>query len=269
MSSLASSETTQSSLNSKPYTKYAQTNLQLFNQLCSEGYSSTELSLIFSAYQLATSIYTGWLRPSGKTFIAHLVGTASILSSLHAPAPVVAAGLLHAAYFSGNLAGKKKRGISEAKRKQLMIQTVGSEVEAYITRYTDMKWNKQTIPTIYANLDSLDPIDRDVVLMRLANELEEYLDFGLLYCAQAKQEKYTNHSDHLVVEIAEKLGFPSLAVELKTMYKETATAKIPLELRNHGGQKSTLLLVPHGKKQLLGALKNIIVRNLGRLRFSG
>ncbi|NJL09589.1 MAG: hypothetical protein HC908_03480 [Calothrix sp. SM1_7_51] len=64
---------------------FAQTNIQLFNQLHREGYSSTDLSLIANAYSLAMELFTGTFRPSKKTFIAHLVGTASILASLHAP----------------------------------------------------------------------------------------------------------------------------------------------------------------------------------------
>lgn len=75
--------------------QYAQTNLQLFNQLRLNGYSNTELACIFNAYKLVVSLYTACFRPSGKTFIAHLVGTATILSFLRAPASVVAAGLLH------------------------------------------------------------------------------------------------------------------------------------------------------------------------------
>ncbi|NEQ88200.1 MAG: HD domain-containing protein [Moorea sp. SIO2I5] len=170
MSSLNSSEIAQKPQRTQPCVKYAQTNIQLFNQLYSDGYSGTELSCVFNAYQLAATLYTGCFRASGKPFIAHLVGTASILSSLHTPVEVVAAGLLHAAYLSGDF-GDNKKGITEVKRQNL-ISVVGGKVEGYITRYTALKWNSDTIPVIYNRLDSLDPLDHKALLIRLANELE-------------------------------------------------------------------------------------------------
>ena len=70
---------------------YAQTNVQLFNQLQSEGYSARDRELVRLAYEFAMGLFTGLFLPSGKTFIDHLVGTASILTSLHVPVEVVAA----------------------------------------------------------------------------------------------------------------------------------------------------------------------------------
>jgi hypothetical protein len=40
---------------------YAQTNIQLFNQLHREGYSKAELNLIRNAYELARQLSTGHL----------------------------------------------------------------------------------------------------------------------------------------------------------------------------------------------------------------
>ena len=70
---------------------YAQTNIQLFKQLHGDGYSATELALICDAYRLAIRLYSGYFLASGRTEIAHVVGTASILGVLKVPAPVVAA----------------------------------------------------------------------------------------------------------------------------------------------------------------------------------
>ena len=81
---------------------YAQTNIQLFNQLQREGYGAADLEAVARAYDLAIALTTGRFRASGKTFIAHLVGTAGILGSLKAPGPLVVAGLLHAAYAAGD-----------------------------------------------------------------------------------------------------------------------------------------------------------------------
>lgn len=255
---------------------YAQTNLQLFNQLRRDGYSNTDLSCILNAYKLVMCLFTGCFRSSGKTFIAHLVGTASILSSLHVPAMVVAAGLIHAAYANGDF-GDGGKGISDAKREQLR-RAVGQEVEEYVAKYTAMQWNEQTIPAIRDRLDALAPIDRDVLLIRLANELEEYLDLGILYCGEVKHQQYINHDRHLMVEMAEKLGFPTLAGELARVLRETALAEIPMELRYHCGENSSFLIAPSSYQRRLEVafyhwlvsglryLRSAIVRRLRYLR---
>ena len=255
---------------------YAQTNIQLFNQLRHDGYSNTEINCILNAYKLAMCLFTGCFRPSGKTFIAHLVGTASILSFIHLPAEVVAAGLIHAAYASCDF-GNGEKGISDAKREQIR-RAVGEQVEEYVVRYKALKWNEHTIPAIRDRLDTLKPIDRDVLLIRLANELEEHLDLGLLYCGDGKYQKYINHSGDIIVDIAEKLGFPTLSVELARVFRETASNKIPLELRNSSAQNSSFLLAPKSYQKRLSVvlhhrfikeyshLLHTIVRKLGHLR---
>ena len=111
---------------------YAQTNIQLFNQLKRDSYSDAELACIRNAYELAMRLFTGLYRASGKTFIAHIVGTASILSSLHAPAEVVTAGVLHAAYKHGDF-GNWAKGVSDAKREQVR-RAFGDKVEEYVAR---------------------------------------------------------------------------------------------------------------------------------------
>src|SRR5688572_20530292 len=84
-----------SHLEGKAVHSYAQTNIQLFNQLRGDGYSKADLGLVRDAYELAMLLFSGRFQPSGKSFIAHVVGTASILAWHRLPAPVVAAGLLH------------------------------------------------------------------------------------------------------------------------------------------------------------------------------
>ncbi len=257
MSTTTSSQTPSNSERFKlPNTKYAQTNLQLFSQLSSEGYSDAEVSLILSAYKAATYLFTGWFRPSGKTFIAHLVGTASILASFRFPAKVVAAGLLHAAYSSGSFGNTDQKGIIAAKR-QWLIQAVGSEVEEYITRYKVLEWNNNNISVISQGLDSLEPIEREVLLMRLANELEEYQDLGLLYCPKAKHERYSERH-HQIVEMAEKLGFPMLASEFRQAKLEKASITVVQKLYYSECKKGSFLISSPCQKSALTKIQESI-----------
>lgn len=227
---------------------YAQTNLQLFNQLRQQGYSDAELQEIFKAYQLTIELFTGQFRASGKTFIAHLVGTASILGRLQASSKLVATGLLHAAYSQGDFGGIGRYGISPAKQKRVRDR-VGKEIEEYIARYTALKWNENTIVEIHQSIDRFS--DRDVLLIRLANELEEYLDFGIIYCGDSKQQQYSNHQNNLIVEIAEKLGYPTLAVELANAFTETTLTQIPSQLCNPTEQYRSALVPPNSYQRKL------------------
>ncbi|NJN87055.1 MAG: hypothetical protein HC881_13125 [Leptolyngbyaceae cyanobacterium SL_7_1] len=136
----------------------AQSNLQLLSQLQREGYSDDDLKKIAAAYDLALQLFTGYFRGNGKSFIAHLVGTASILASVQAPIEVVAAGLLHAAYIWGNF-GTGQSGKDKAKCHRIRA-VAGWEVESYITNYDAIEWNPQAIALLNQTLDQLHSRDR-------------------------------------------------------------------------------------------------------------
>src|SRR5262245_36892149 len=122
---------------------YAQTNLQLFTQLEKDGYSATELALICDAYALAMRLYSGYFLASGRTEIAHNVGTASILGVLKAPAPVVAAGLIHNAYDNGDF-GSHRYGVTAAKRK-VIIHILGEDVERYVQKFHILRTQRPSL----------------------------------------------------------------------------------------------------------------------------
>ncbi len=248
---------------------YAQTNIQLYNQLLREGYSKEEIGLVFNAYSLAIRLFTGLYRPSGNTFVSHLVGTASILASLRVPINLVTAGLLHAAYIHGDFGIITISPLSNIKRK-VIRDTAGEEVEEYIARYTGLKWSLKEIPAIRDRLDRLSPIDRDVLLIRLANELEDNLNLGALYCSNAERRKpYLERCGPIMVDMAEKLGFPILASELTRVLGETASAEITEELRSINRPDRAHLIPPKSyQKRLPMYLNGIFLKGLSRLRKS-
>jgi (p)ppGpp synthase/HD superfamily hydrolase len=228
---------------------YAQTNIQLFNQLHREGYRAVDLEAVVSAHELMIALMTGQFRASGKTFIAHLVGTASILVSVHAASPMVAAALLHAAYSVGDF-GDDRLGVSDAKRARVR-SAVGEQVEDYVWRYHNLPWDNQTIGAVSNSLDHMAAIERDVVLIRLANELEDFLDFGILYCGDQKRS-WTSGSGRcqLMIGMARNLGFPGLADELQRTIDEAATAVVPRELLRPNARNASFLLMPQSCQRL-------------------
>lgn len=219
---------------------YAQTNVQLFNQLQSEGYSKKDRERVREAYEFAMRLFTGLFLPSGKTFIDHLVGTASILASLHVSADLVIAGLIHAAYLHGNFGGIRK-GISKATRKRVR-RAVGEEVEEYVVRYERMPWDPKILPMLRGTIDKLSSIDRDVLLMRLANDLEHNLDLGSLY--RDDWRAYIQRAGPDMVSIAEKLGFSSLSAEMTSVFRDIVLTQTLMEPRIRTSEPNAFLIVP-------------------------
>jgi hypothetical protein len=208
--------------------RYAQTNVQWINQLRAEGYSQPAIEFAWQSYQFALQLFAGQYLPSGKPFIDHFIGTASILTSLQLPMKVVVAGLIHAAYRYGDF-GAAGIGISQSKREQI-VSAVGDEIETYLARYEKGDWSLRNLATLFDGLDELPTLDRDVLLIRLASELERCLDLGELYFPdiekrRAAQQKFVESSAPLWVRIADRLGFALLAAELKTVFGEMAASQ--------------------------------------------
>jgi hypothetical protein len=222
---------------------YAQNNLQLFSQLFQLGYSHTEIIHIVEAYHLATQLFTCLYRPSYKCFVSHLVGTASILSTLRAPVALIAAGLLHAAYFRG-VFGEDHKGISESKRNQ-MRSVVGPETEAYIARYMTLPWTGSMISSLQRDTAQLSDFDRNVVILRLANELEDHLDLAILYGPNIeKRIARINRIGHLLIDLSQKLGVPVLGKEFERVFNESLAREIPLELRRTSSSYDSFSTIP-------------------------
>lgn len=222
---------------------YAQTHIQLFRQLDAAGYPEGDQRAIGKGYSLAARLCSGQYRPSGKPNVDHLIGTASILCSLHQPIEVIAAGLLHSVYTHGDF-GTLRRGIADNKR-ELVRQAVGAPAEAYVARYTSLEWDRSAIAGYLSRLSLLTPFDRTVLLMRLADRLEDTLDGGDLYCANAQQRLGNlEHVGGPMVTLATLLGFPSLAAELNDAFASLRSAPLPEGLQNAGNPTRVYQLVP-------------------------
>jgi (p)ppGpp synthase/HD superfamily hydrolase len=209
---------------------HAQTNIQLFNQLERAGYGHADLARVRDAYALSMRLFTGCFRRCGKTFISHLVGTASILADLHTEAPIVAAGLLHSAYSHGEF-GTGARGASEAKRRQVRL-VVGERAEVLVARYTSMPWHGEAIPDPHQNLPAVGSIERELLLMRLANELEDHLDLGGLYSGETRRRREIIQSYlFLCTGMAERLGYPELSTALSRAFEDTLSVELPEDLQ--------------------------------------
>lgn len=245
---------------------YAQTNIQLYRQLGELGYPAADVAMVARAYQVGMRLLSGVYRGSGKPFVAHLVGTASILASLRARAPMVAAGLLHAAYTHGEF-GNGWRGMSPAKRADVR-RAVGEEIEDLVARYTELRWHAETIGAIRQRMDTMPPAERDVLLIRLANELEDHLDLGVLYIDDAERRREYMRA-HLVscIEMADRLGAPELAVALAATFGDIEKSEVPAGLRRP--ETESFLVPPSSHRRRLRIVVSHFIDRLRRRCLEG
>jgi (p)ppGpp synthase/HD superfamily hydrolase len=236
---------------------YAQTNIQLFNQLRHAGYSQMELRLVRDAYELAMELFTGRFLPSGKSFVAHVVGTASILASLRLPAPVVTAGLLHNIYNAGDF-GDGRHGTSTARRRK-MRRVLGPEVETYAARFPKLYWQSQTIQLAREDPDKLDAIDRNSLLILLADHLEHLEDCDVFYYDRTTARRYIDNSK-IGAEIAGRLGFSQLATEMREAIRKTEFAEIPVTPPEHRDRNGAFVIAPAScRKRISVALRQNLI----------
>lgn len=74
-------------------------------------------------------------------------------------------------------------------------------------------------------------VAREVLLIRLANELEDHLDYAALYSGAADYRRDVIKSYLFqCIDIAEKLDLPALASALSQAFEETLSTELPLAL---------------------------------------
>lgn len=207
---------------------YAQTNIQLYNQLRQGDYSEPDLRRVKTAYDLAINLFGGLFRPNGKAFISHLIGTASILAAQKANSTSVAAGLLHAAYIHGRFRDPR-HGATPAKR-TILRDAVGDEIETLLAKYANLRWDYATIKALSERDAPLDAAERDVVMIRLANELEDLLDLGLQYGGKSKGYASKEGGVAMLCSLAEGMGLSDLARELESVLLPTTPVDVTAAL---------------------------------------
>lgn len=162
--------------------QYAQTNLQLYNQMLARGYDLRDIASMKAGYDLSLQLFSGQYRASGKPFLAHLVGTASILVAREVPTTMAVAGLLHASYTHGRFPSPLSN-LRLVKYRKLR-KSLGSEVDALVSAYTRFRLSHVLPEGTRHRPGDTGSVQRDVLTIRLANDLEDQLDNGPAYCAK-------------------------------------------------------------------------------------
>ena len=247
---------------------FAQTNLQLYNQLVESGYSESELGLVRKAYEFAIITCTGRFRENGKVFLAHLIGTASILAHLQERGEIVVAGLLHSIYLRGEF-GDGSLGVDAHKRDEVRA-VVGEAVEKIIAHFSPLTLGPEKSRWWRENPEALRSEDRLCLLLGLVNVLEHYLDNGAHYCNEAKpsaRSERINEWRRLGIETSERLGYPLLAQMFEEVLGSSQLSKPPAILKSPRMKAFTLAPLAYRlrtrikiKKWIQGAFEKVFNR---------
>ncbi len=203
---------------------FALTYPQLMSQALACGLERSELLRLQRAHELAEAMGDGLYRAQGVPFLNHLVRTASIaLADGHRP-DVVLAALLHSACMLHRFSDSRRRAPGPRIRRRLR-RVAGDEVEAILAAYVALPWrNAGDRAAHLAGLAGYDERRRQVVALRLANDLEDFLDGGMQYGGpQHDSAKVAEHGQQCVA-LAEALGLGPLAADLREVFAQQRDA---------------------------------------------
>ena len=244
---------------------FAQTNLQLRAQLLELDYSIDDINTLMRVYELAVPMFSAQYRASGKPFINHLVGTASVLASRRAPTTLLVAALLHAAYMTGDFGFHPGRRQSRRRRTHVR-ELVGEEAENLIALYDTMTWRAAQIGALRQGYKEAASDTRDAVLLRLANVYEDFMDGGMYLPLTVKGEFYTDPGvQGDILQLALLADWPELADLLEEIFAEF-NAACSQGIPDSGTQgQSALCLPPIASRKLLPTALGWSARRLRRL----
>jgi hypothetical protein len=207
-----------------------QTNIQLYGRLLDDGRSADELRQIRDAYNMAAKIFAGQIRPEGRPFICHLVGVAGILAALGEAPSVICAGLLHSALSQGDFG--TGRGLVSGAARRLLARSVDPRTFTLVDGYDRLAWNADNLSAWTVAGSIGDETLRTLIVMRLANELEDALDRGLDFSEKGDRH-YQRVPPASIVALARVMGNVRLVAALEATLSSPAPAHRPSFLQEH------------------------------------
>ena len=213
----------------------SQTIVQLLEQFADRPLE--ERQSVRRGYDFATRLFAGRYRACGRPFVSHLIGTASALGYQGESLDMILAGLLHAAYEQGEF---PHRG----DRRALLRDAIGAGAESLVHEY--QHFSTARVP------DDITDAERDVVLLRIANELDECGDRGMHYVGPGKRADVLAGLAKYITA-ARAYGLPELAVELEARAAQNAGEPEPGLAGKHDGSYT---LTPPLRTQIRKRIKS-------------
>jgi hypothetical protein len=210
---------------------YAITYPQLMNQAAALGFDEGDLIRLRDGHELAVRLVDGIYRSKGDPFLCHLVRTSSIVMTQTRSIEVIVATMLHAVYFLHYFRGSRRRG-PRASDRAFLRDKIGERAESLVNSYPGLPWNETGVLQGYIEAaERHSEQTRNLLLMSLANELEEHLDASSAYLDYTpNQPRYLLLGDDYI-ELAEALGHGELAADLREAFDLCRRTDVPPALK--------------------------------------
>ena len=218
-------------------TTVAHTNTALFRQLAAAGWTPADLELARRAYELGRELVPGLFNGDGRPFVNHLVSVASLLQHYRRPPATVIAGLLHSIYAHGDFGVLCSFDDARAR-----IRTIGIPAEILVHGFHLLEWNTKGLHAHWADQGGTDPVRREVLVMRLVNELDHLVDGAALHRHDAGRY-LTARTERMpiFVGLAAALGLPELGRDLEAALRAATALAEPIDLRERSATPFVLL----------------------------
>jgi hypothetical protein len=191
------------------------------------GRGEPDIVRLRAGHDLAERMADGLYRSQGCAFINHLVRTSSIVMAHGGSVDETLAAMLHSAYMLDCFERSRRRSYRARDRAGLAVG-IGGQVEAIVWEYHRLGWGRRDdIAAHLHQLPTYAPVRRSALLVRLANELEDYLDLAVLYRPGYSYQNRIASMGPLCIEMAGQIGVPTLGQELHEAYQATLSARIP------------------------------------------
>jgi (p)ppGpp synthase/HD superfamily hydrolase len=216
---------------------------ELYAQMSRDGYAAADLAATQAAYRLATQLFAGAYRGSGKPFVCHLTGTASVVAQLREPVGSVVAALLHAAFDQGYFPDGR-RGSSSAHRAWLE-KRAGRAAADLVAAYHALDLSDDGIERLLANPPAT-PLDRAALLIAVANQIDDLFAAGIAL-APKHGPRPLERADKFA-ELARLIGREAMASTIRELIAENRSALFAESLERGG--PASYRIVPNARAYL-------------------
>jgi len=210
-----------------PVYHYAITFPQLIAQAKEIQLEDDDMARLRAGYDLAERMFDGLYRSQGSAFINHLVRSASIVMAHGGSIPTVLAAMFHSAYMLDCFTRSRRRGYKPDDR-AILAGTIGPDAEEIAWEYARLKWGKrEAVEEHMKNLNTYSPVIKSVLVVRLANELEDFLDLAMLYRPNYNYRNRIAAIGEACIVMADNLDMPGLGQDIKKAFEVTLAGKVP------------------------------------------
>lgn len=152
----------------------AQTNLSLCRQLRDASVPADDIAAVHRDYLTAVELLGSRVRSTGRPFLCHVVGTASVTAFQTGDIGLVRAGLLHAAFTHGVFPGGGSGDV--APHRAWLASRTDPAVFERVLAYARFDMWKTRLDAALDRPAGLSDGDREMLLLRLANEVDDMIE---------------------------------------------------------------------------------------------